>query len=216
VKVAPSIIAADFTCYQQELQKVERAGADLIHLDIMDGVFVPNLTFGLMVVEAINKVTDLTLWAHLMIVHPENYLKKYIDAGSDWVSFHVEATSRVEHCLTYCKQQGIKTGISINPATPFKKVKKYLPDMDILLIMTVNPGFYGQKFIDGVIPKIQEAKQYIDQHGIECLIAVDGGVNRNNACILKKAGVEIVVAGASVFESPDYAQAIQELGCSTV
>jgi ribulose-phosphate 3-epimerase len=216
VKVAPSIIAADFSHYQEELQRVKNAGADLVHLDVMDGVFVPNLTFGPMVVEAIDKVTDLTLWSHLMIMSPEKYLKEYITAGSDWISFHVEATERVDQCLAYCRQHGVQTGLSINPTTSFEQVKRYLPHMDILLIMTVNPGFYGQNFMDDVVPKIQEAKQYTTEHGIACSIAVDGGVNRENACTLKKAGTEIVVAGASVFRSRDYAQAIQELRCSKV
>jgi ribulose-phosphate 3-epimerase len=216
VKVAPSIIAADFSHYQEELQRIKDAGADCVHLDVMDGVFVPNLTFGPMIVEAIDKVTDMTLWSHLMIMQPEKYLKEYIAAGSDWISFHVEATERVDQCLAYCKQHGVQTGLSINPATPLEQVKHYLPHVDILLIMTVTPGFYGQKFMDDVVPKIQETKQYMIEHGIACSIAVDGGVNRENACTLKKAGTEIVVAGASVFRSHDYAQAIQELRCSKV
>ena len=214
MKVAPSIIAADFSLYQQEIQNIGQAGADLVHLDIMDGVFVPNLTFGPMIVEAINRITDLTLWTHLMIVDPEKYLKEYITAGSDWISFHIEATDRIEQCLSYCKQEGVQTGLSINPSTPLKEVKRYLSDMDVLLIMTVNPGFYGQKFMDDVVPKIKEARAYIDQHKLPCLIAVDGGVNKDNACVLKRAGTEIVVAGASVFRSPDYRHAIQELRCS--
>lgn len=214
MKVAPSIIAADFSRYQEELQRIKDGGADLVHLDIMDGVFVPNLTFGPMVVQAIDKVTDMTLWSHLMIMNPEKYLKEYITAGSDWISFHVEATERADQCLAYCRQHGIRTGLSINPATPFEQVKKYLPNMDFLLVMAVNPGFYGQKFIDDVVLKIQEAQQYIHKHGIACSLAVDGGVNKENACTLKKAGTEIVVAGAGVFRSSDYAQAIQELRCS--
>jgi len=216
VKVAPSIIAADFSRYQEELQYIKKAGADLVHLDIMDGVFVPNLTFGPMIVEAIKQVTDLTIWSHLMIVQPEKYLKEYIAAGSDWISFHLEATDRVEQCLMYCRQQGIQTGLSINPGTSFKKVQNYMPKMDVLLIMTVNPGFYGQKFMEEVVPKIDEAKRYIDKHHLACAIAVDGGVSKDNACRLSAAGVEIVVAGASVFRTPDYAQAIRELRCSKV
>lgn len=214
MKVAPSIIAADFSRYQEELQRIEKAGADLLHLDIMDGVFVPNLTFGPMVVKAVDRITDMTLWSHLMIVNPEKYLKEYINAGSDWISFHVEATDRLDQCLKYCREHGVRTGLSINPETPFTQVEKYLPNMDILLIMTVNPGFYGQKFMDEVVPKIYEAKEYITGHGITCSIAVDGGVNRENAGILAKAGTEIVVAGASVFQAGDYAQAIRELTCS--
>lgn len=214
MKVAPSIIAADFSRYQEELQRVEDAGADLVHLDIMDGVFVPNLTFGPMVVEAINRVTDMPLWSHLMIADPEKYIKEYIAAGSDWISFHVEATKRVEQCLKYCRQSGVQTGVSINPETSFNEVKQYLPNMDVLLIMTVNPGFYGQKFMGDVLPKIREARQYILEHGGACAIAVDGGVNTGNAAVLKDAGTDIVVAGASVFRSDDYARAIQELRCS--
>jgi ribulose-phosphate 3-epimerase len=214
VKVAPSIIAADFTRYQQELESIKQAGADIVHLDIMDGVFVPNLTFGPMIIEAINEMTDMVLWSHLMIVHPENHLEQYVQSGSDWVSFHIEASDHVDECLKYCRRQKIKTGVSINPSTPFERVKTYLSDMDVLLIMTVNPGFYGQKFMDEVVPKIRQARQYIDHHGFACSIAVDGGVNKDNACILKEAGTEIVVAGASVFRSNDYKRAIQELRCS--
>ena len=214
MKVAPSIIAADFTRYQQELAAVEKAGADCLHLDIMDGVFVPNLTFGPMVVEAINRITDMILWSHLMIINPEKYLEEYITAGSDWISFHLEATKHVDQCLDFCTKKGTLTGLSINPETPFEKVKKFLPHMDVLLIMTVNPGFYGQKFMEDVVPKIEEAHHYATGHGIDCSIAVDGGVNAGNACHLKEAGADIVVAGASVFRSSDYSYAIGELRCS--
>ena len=216
MKISPSIIAADFSRYQEELQSIAHAGADVLHLDVMDGVFVPNMTFGPIIVAAIKKVTDMVLWSHLMIVQPEKYLKEYIAAGSDWISFHVEATDRIDQCLAQCRQKHILTGVSMNPKTPFTQVIPHMAHMDLLLIMTVNPGFYGQTFMKEVIPKIEEAKQYIDQHGLKCSIAVDGGVNRENACILKKAGVEIVVAGASVFRAQDYKKAIEELRCSKV
>ena len=214
MKVAPSIIAADFSRYQEEIKLIAEAGVEIIHLDVMDGVFVPNLTFGPMIVGAIRKITNLTLWSHLMIMQPEKYLKEYISAGSDWISFHVEATNHIDECLTQCRKQGIRTGLSINPETPFEQVKKFLTKMNILLIMTVNPGFYGQKFMSEVVPKIEEAKQYIEKHDLQCSITVDGGVSKENVCILEKTGVDIVVAGASVFRAGDYAQAIRDLRCS--
>jgi ribulose-phosphate 3-epimerase len=214
VKVAPSIIAAKFTEFQKEIKSVEIAGADLLHLDVMDGVFVPNITFGPMVVQAINELAQLELDAHLMITKPENYLKQFIEAGLDWMSFHCEATDRPEHCIKYIQGQNVKAGLAINPGTPFEAIKDYVEMLDYVLIMTVNPGFYGQKFMAEVLPKIEEAKNWITKHELHCLVEVDGGINNINAVQVCSAGADIVVAGAGIFKMPDYAKAIEELRCS--
>jgi len=216
VKVAPSIIAADFAAFQEEIKKIEHAKADLLHLDIMDGVFVPNLTFGPMVVEAINSVTEMELDAHLMIIKPDNYIKQFLDAGADWISFHCEATDKTEVCIEYIQTRNKKAGLAINPSTPFSKIEKYVERLDYLLIMTVNPGFYGQKFIDGVLGKITEAKDFINNHQLHCILEVDGGINFANVCSVKDAGADIIVAGAGVFKQDDYAEAIERLRCSKV
>ncbi len=214
MKVAPSIIAAKFTDLQNEILNVEKAGADLLHLDVMDGVFVPNITFGPMVVEAINELAQLELDAHLMITKPENFLKEFIDAGLDWISFHCEATDKPRHCIEYIVGRKVKAGLAINPGTKFKAVRAYVEMLDYLLIMTVNPGFYGQKFMPDVLPKIEEAKKWITAHKFHCLVEVDGGINDVNATQVCSAGADIIVAGAGIFKTPDYAKAIEILRCS--
>ena len=216
MKVAPSIIAADFAAFQEEIKRIEQAKADLLHLDVMDGVFVPNLTFGPMVVAAINSVTEMELDAHLMIIKPDNYIKQFLDAGADWISFHCEATEKTIDCIEYIQSRNKKAGLALNPSTPFERVEKYLKRLDYLLIMTVNPGFYGQKFMSEVLDKIKQAKDYINNHGLSCLVQVDGGINFANVCTVKDAGADIIVAGAGVFKQDDYIQAIERLRCSKV
>jgi ribulose-phosphate 3-epimerase len=216
VKVAPSVIAADFSQLQKEIKEVEMAGADLLHLDVMDGVFVPNLTFGPMVVEAINRITDIELDAHLMIVKPEKYLEVFINAGADWISFHTEATDKAEGCIQTIKKHNKNVGLALSPGTSFNSVTKYLNKLDFLLIMSVHPGFYGQKLIPEMLAKIEEAKNWIRQHRLSCLIQVDGGIGSNNVHDIAQAGADIVVAGASVFKSKDYRKAIEDLRCLKV
>ncbi|MBE0433215.1 ribulose-phosphate 3-epimerase [candidate division WOR-3 bacterium] len=215
MKVAPSIIAAKFSDFQKEIKSVERAGADLLHLDVMDGVFVPNITFGPMVVEAINDVTRLELDAHLMITKPENYMRQFIAAGLDWLSFHCEATDHPRDCIEHIRQQQVRPGLAINPATPFEAVQRFVEHLDYVLIMTVNPGFYGQKFMPEVLPKIEAAKNWITTHSLSCQVEVDGGINAENAALVCRAGADIVVAGAAVFKADDYQKAIEGLRCST-
>jgi ribulose-phosphate 3-epimerase len=213
VRVAPSIIAADFSQFQTELKNVELAGADLLHLDIMDGVFVPNITFGPMIVEAIDAITDIDLDAHLMIVHPEKYIERFIEAGADWISFHVEAADNVEHCIALIKNQNKKAGLVVSPETGFLSIAHHVEKLDFLLIMSVHPGFYGQKFIPEMLHKIEEAKEYIVKHHLQCLLQVDGGIHSGNAHDVAQAGADIVVAGAGVFKSKNYKKAIEELQC---
>jgi ribulose-phosphate 3-epimerase len=213
VIIAPSIIAADFSQFQKEIKKVEKAGADILHLDIMDGVFVPNMTFGPMIVRAINRITDMELDSHLMIVKPEKYLGDFIDAGSDWISFHAEVTERPDECIKFIKEREKKAGLALNPGTPFQNVVKFIEKLDYLLIMSVNPGFYGQKFMPEVLKKIEEVKSWIVKHKLHCLIQVDGGINHDNVSKIAKAGADIVVAGAGIFKAKDYKEAIKNLRC---
>ncbi|MEO0129544.1 MAG: ribulose-phosphate 3-epimerase [candidate division WOR-3 bacterium] len=216
MKIAPSIIAADFTRLKNEIKMIEQAGADLIHLDIMDGVFVPNITFGPMIVEAINKMTKLELDAHLMIVNPEKYYERFIECGTKWISFHIETVCNVKESINFLKKKKCHPGIAINPETPLQKIFKYIDRLDYLLIMTVHPGFYGQKFIPEVLKKIEQARRFIDKNHLRCLIQVDGGINGENASIVARAGADILVAGAGVFKTKNYKKAIRNLKCSRI
>ena len=216
MRVAPSIIAANFTKFQEEIKRVEKANADFLHLDVMDGVFVPNITFGPLIVKAINEITDMELDVHLMIVKPEKYLRQFIEAGADWISFHAEATETTDECIEIIREQNKKVGLAISPPTPFDRVKKYVDKLDFILIMTVNPGFYGQKFLPEILKKIEQTKDWIVTHKPDCLIQVDGGINSRNVVELDRAGVDIVVAGAAVFKSDDYKKAIKDLKCLKV
>ena len=216
MRVAPSVIAADFTRYQDEIKKIVDAGIDLLHLDVMDGVFVPNITFGPMIVAAINALTEVELDAHLMIVKPEQYMKQFIEAGTDWLSFHAEATDQTDHIIAYIHKHNTRAGLALNPETPLQTVQRYIEKIDYLLIMTVHPGFYGQEFIHDVLPKIEAARTYIDRHRLDCMIEVDGGINTKTVELVHSAGADMVVAGAGVFKAADYRTAIAQLQCSTV
>ncbi len=216
MKIAPSIIAADFTKLNSEIKKVEEAGVDLIHLDIMDGIFVPNITFGPMIVAAISKMTKLELDAHLMIVKPEKYFARFIECGAKWLSFHIETVKDVKKSIDFLKKKECHPGIAVNPETSLKRVLKYIDKLDYLLIMTVHPGFYGQKFIPEVLKKIEQARDFIDKHRLRCLIQVDGGINVENAPIVARAGADILVAGAGIFKTKDYKKVIRVLRCSRI
>jgi ribulose-phosphate 3-epimerase len=182
----------------------------------MDGVFVPNLTFGPMLVEAIDRLTPLELDAHLMIVNPEKYLVHFIRAGTDWISFHCEATPRTRECIKQIKRERRKAGLAINPPTPFTRVVRYIDQLDYLLIMAVHPGFYGQKFIASTLRKIEKVKNYLTRWRFPCLIEVDGGINAENARSVADAGADMIVAGAGIFRTPEYKKAIAVLKCSKV
>jgi ribulose-phosphate 3-epimerase len=201
-KIAPSILSADFSRLGEEIAAVEKAGADWIHIDVMDGLFVPNITIGPGVVASLRKVTRLPLDVHLMIENPERYLEAFAEAGSDVITIHVEATRHIHWALSRIRQLGLKAGVSLNPGTSLALVEPIIPDLDNLLIMTVNPGFGGQPFIEGVLPKIRQAKDLIDRTAPRVTLEVDGGVTTENIEIIAQAGADIFVAGTSITAGP--------------
>lgn len=210
--VAPSILAADFGRLTDELEKVKNAGADLLHIDIMDGQFVPNISFGIPVMEAINTYTDLPKDVHLMINKPENFIKKFIELGADYVTVHPESTDQLDYCLELIKTSGAKAGIALNPETRFDVVLPYIHEIDLLLFMTINPGFGGQKFIHSVVDKMIEANNYRELQGLtDLLFEVDGGINDQTAKICAKNKIDILVSGSTIFESNDIKNTIQTL-----
>jgi ribulose-phosphate 3-epimerase len=210
-QIAPSILSADFSILGEEISQVATAGADIIHIDVMDGHFVPNLTFGPPVIESIRKVTDLPFDVHLMIENPGRYIGDYAHAGSDFITVHVEAEQHLHRTIHFIKDSGIKAGVSLNPATSLDQVEEVIADIDLLLIMTVNPGFGGQKFIKSTLQKIKRARDLIDTRAPHVLLEVDGGISSQNIRAIKEAGADIFVAGSSIFKSKDYRQAIEEM-----
>jgi ribulose-phosphate 3-epimerase len=207
-KIAPSILSADGSRLGEEIAAVEAAGADLLHIDIMDGHFVPNLTIGPGLVASLRKTTRIPFDVHLMIENPERYIDDFAKAGSDWITVHVEATVHLHRLVSLIRERGVRAGVSLNPATPLSQVEPILPEIDLLLVMTVNPGFGGQKFIEGMLPKIAQAKRMIREIAPEVLIEVDGGVTLKNIRSIADAGADILVAGSSVFGSANYTETI--------
>ena len=207
-KIAPSILSANFGILEEEIRAVEKAGADLIHIDVMDGRFVPNLTFGPPVIASIRHVTRLPFDVHLMIEHPERVIGDYAAAGSDYITIHVEAERHLHRAVQRIKEKGIKAGISLNPATPLALAEEILPAIDLLLIMTVNPGFGGQDFIPGSLEKIRRARSLIDTRAPGVLLEVDGGVKVDNIGAIRDAGCDVFVAGSAIFHSSNYAVTI--------
>ncbi|MGG3882490.1 ribulose-phosphate 3-epimerase [Brevibacillus panacihumi] len=209
VKIAPSILSADFACLGEEIQDVERGGADWIHVDVMDGHFVPNITIGPLIVDAIRPVTKLPLDVHLMIEEPDRYIPQFAKSGADWITVHQEACRHLHRTIHLIKEQGVKAGVVLNPATPLVTIESMLPDLDMVLLMTVNPGFGGQKFIPSVVAKIRELRRLLDERGLGHVeIEIDGGVNKETARQCIEAGATVLVAGNAVFNQPDRAQAI--------
>ncbi len=211
IKFAPSILSADFGRLAEEVKAVAEAGADVIHIDVMDGHFVPNLTIGPLVVKAIRQVTDLPFDVHLMIEEPDRYLEAFAQAGADWISVHVEACPHLHRTVTRIRELGKKAGVAINPATPLETLDYILEEIDFVLVMSVNPGFGGQKFILSALRKIRTLKEILRDRGLEIPIEVDGGVNLQTIGEVVRAGAEILVAGSAVFGTPDYAETLKAL-----
>jgi ribulose-phosphate 3-epimerase len=211
VKIAPSILSADFSKLGEEIKEVERGGADYIHVDVMDGHFVPNITIGPLIVDSIRPITKLPLDVHLMIENPDQYMEDFAKAGADYITVHVEACRHLHRTIHLIKSLGVKAGVVLNPATPVQLIEPIIEDLDMVLLMSVNPGFGGQKFISSVLSKIKNVKEISDQKGLNLEIEVDGGVNEETAVLCVEAGATILVAGSAVFNQTDRGEAISRL-----
>lgn len=209
--IAPSILSADFGRLAEEIRAVEAAGADWIHIDVMDGHFVPNLTIGPLVVRSIRSCTHLPFDCHLMIEKPERFVAEFAKAGADIITVHVEASPHLHRTISQIKNLGKKAGVSLNPATPLSLVETILPEIDLLLVMTVNPGFGGQAFISSMLDKIASARRLIEGRAPHVLLEVDGGITVENAGTVAARGAQVLVAGATVFRSDDYKSTIEAL-----
>jgi ribulose-phosphate 3-epimerase len=211
VKIAPSILSADFSRLKDEIQAVEAAGADWLHVDVMDGHFVPNITIGPVVVEAVRKVTRIPLDVHLMITDPDKYAPEFIKAGADWVSIHPETSANANSMLKKLRDLGAKASVAVNPDVPLERVEGYLSDADMVLIMSVFPGFGGQAFIPDVIPKIKQLRTLIDRGKLPLLIEVDGGIKADNIDRVVQAGAEVIVSGSGIFKTPNYSETVAQM-----
>ena len=211
VKIAPSILSADFSRLGEEVKAVEEAGADWIHVDVMDGKFVPNITVGPLVVESLRKVTKLPLDVHLMIEDADQYIEDFANAGADIISVHAEACPHLHRTIDSIKENGAKAGVVLNPATTLFALDEIIEQVDMVLLMSVNPGFGGQKFVGSVLSKIELLRNTLNESGVELDLEVDGGVKPDNAATIKKAGANVLVVGSAIFGSSDYKKAIEEL-----
>ena len=209
--IAPSILSADFARLGDEISEVAKAGADCIHIDVMDGHFVPNITIGPLVVDAVRKITDLPLDVHLMIENADQYLEDFADAGADWITVHVEACRHLHRTIQRIKELGKKAGAVLNPATPLDTLDYVLEDVDLVMLMTVNPGFGGQSFITSGIEKVRQLKEMIDRKGLSVGIEIDGGVSPETIGPIAKAGANIFVAGSAIFGKDNYAREIKKM-----
>lgn len=211
IKIAPSILSADFAKLGEEIKDVENGGADYIHVDVMDGHFVPNITIGPLIVEAIRPITKLPLDVHLMIENPDQYISAFAHAGADFITVHVEACPHLHRTIQLIKSHGVKAGVVLNPATPVDTIKHVIEDIDLVLLMTVNPGFGGQKFIHSVLPKIEEVAGMVKEKNLNVEIEVDGGVNEETARLCVGAGANVLVAGSAIYNQADRKAAIEKI-----
>lgn len=211
IKIAPSILAADFSKLAQEVKDVEKAGADLIHIDVMDGHFVPNITMGPIVVEALRPITGLPLDVHLMIENPDAYIEQFAKAGADYITVHVEACRHLHRTIQLIRSFGVKPGVVLNPHTPVEHILHILEDVDMVLFMTVNPGFGGQKFIHSVLPKVKQLSDLIKEKGLTIDIEIDGGVNEETIIPCVEAGATILVAGSAIYKEENRTEALQRI-----
>jgi len=211
VKIAPSILSADFSKLGEEIKAVEQAGADWIHIDVMDGHFVPNITIGPLVVEAVRKITELPLDVHLMIEDADKYIKDFAQAGADILTVHVEACPHLHRTIYHIKEQNVRAGVVLNPATPLSSLEEVLHEIDMVLLMSVNPGFGGQTFISSLLDKTMNLKEIMGQYEHEFDLEVDGGIKVENAGEIKEVGANVLVAGSAIFNSKNYKKAIQQL-----
>ena len=211
IKVSPSILAADFGNIERECNLIDKSDADWFHLDVMDGIFVPNISFGMPVVKAIRKMTSKPLDVHLMITEPERYIEEFIEIGSDIISFHIEATNKIEENISLIKSNNVKAGIAINPDTPIDSLIDIINKIDLICLMGVFPGFAGQKFIKNTFDRLKELKKLIIDNNSKALIEVDGGVKADNYMKLRSLGADVLVAGSYIFNSEDYDLVIKKL-----
>jgi ribulose-phosphate 3-epimerase len=211
IKLSASILSADFGRLAEQVRSAEQAGVDWIHVDVMDGHFVPNITIGPAVTRAVRQVTGLPLDVHLMISNPERYVEAFVEAGADWLGIHVEATVHLERLIQQIKEAGAKAAVTLNPATPLNCLEYVLPEVDMVLLMTVNPGFSGQKFIAGVLPKVRRLRQMIDAQELDVLIQVDGGVQVDTIRDLVAAGADVLVSGSGIFNERPVAENVRRL-----
>ncbi|HET6399864.1 MAG TPA: ribulose-phosphate 3-epimerase [Candidatus Kapabacteria bacterium] len=211
VILSPSLLSANFADLTASVRQIEAGGADWLHIDVMDGHFVPNITVGPIIVEALRPITELLLDVHLMIDDPDAYIPQFINAGADLVTVHLEACVHLNRTVAHIKSLGVKAGVALNPATPLGMLEEILPDVDLVLLMSVNPGFGGQAFLPSLFRRARTLRNWIDREGFECTIEADGGIKLDNAAQVYEAGVDAIVSGSGVFETPNPAETIREM-----